>query len=270
MLLTSVINTQGVCVKFRRTLVGIDQQEWASILHTISSISFTHSHDKVSWRWEPTGAFSVRSLYKILNFRGEQVAHPMLWWSIPIPHKIQIFMWLTCKYKILTKDHLKTKGWQGSIKCEFCNQEESVNHMFITCSFARQVWFWMGQCHQHFFKWSSMEDIITFAVSLPKYDKTAFLMVLSALCWTIWKHRNELCFQNVQPKTGRNIIFLIISLLQYWLGSKKIKQQVREGAQVWMPTEEMLEQIPIRVWLPGDDQIEPYQHDDPPEEHERT
>ena len=82
-----------------------------------------------------------------------------------------------------------------------------------------------------------MDYIIIFAVTLPKHEKTAFLMVLSALCWTIWKHRDELCFQNAHLKTGQNIIFLIISLLKYWLGAKKTKQQIREGAQVWMPTE---------------------------------
>jgi hypothetical protein len=174
-------------------------------------------------------------------------------------------MWLTCKYKILTKDHLQTKGWQGYIQCMFCNKDESINHLFITCPLARQVWFWMGKCNQYFTEWSSMDDIISFVVALPKHDKTAFLMVLSALCWTIWKHRNELCFQNVHLKTDRNIIFLIISFLNYWLGSKKTKQQVRDGARVWMPTEEALEQIPIRVWLPGDDQLEPFQYEDPPE-----
>jgi hypothetical protein len=144
-LLTEIINSQGECVTFRRTLVGIDLKDWASILQLISSFSFTHSHDKIFWRWESSGTFSVRSLYKILNFRGIIPPNSRLWWDIPIPHKIQIFMWLTCQSKILTKDQLREKGWIGSASCPFCNADETVNHLFITCSLVRQVWFWMGK-----------------------------------------------------------------------------------------------------------------------------
>ena len=92
--------------------------------------------------------------------------------------------------------------------------------------------------------------------------KNAFLMVFSAICWTIWKHRNDLCFNKVPIKTGRNLIFLIISLLHYWLGVKKTSQQTQVEAYSWMPTEEMLEDIPLRIWVPGDDQLVPYAFED--------
>ena len=170
-------------------------------------------------------------------------------------------MWLTCQYKILTKDQLRTRGWSGYSKCPFCNHDKTVNHLFITCSFARQIWFWMGNSVHFFTSWHHMEDILEFAVHLSKSEQSAFLMVLSALCWTIWKHRNEICFQHVQPKTGRTLIFLIISLIKYWLGSKRVDQATQMATQGWLPTDAMLELIPIRVWVPGDDQLLPF----PPE-----
>lgn len=92
---------------------------------------------------------------------------------------------------------------------------ESADHIFVACSLVKQVWFWMGKSQHYFTQWVTMEDVIEFALTLSKYEKQAFIMVFSAICWTIWKHRNRLCFQNAQPKFGRNIIFLTISLLQY-------------------------------------------------------
>ena len=56
-------------------------------------------------------------------------------------------------------------------------------------------------------------------------------------------------------KTGRSLIFLIISLIHYWLGSKKTKKEIQEAALAWMPAEEVMEEIPLRVWKPGDDQL---------------
>jgi hypothetical protein len=95
-------------------------------------------------------------------------------------------------------------------------------------------------------------------MSLPNNEKIAFLIVFSVICWTIWKHQNNLCFNKVPIKTGRNLIFLIISLLHYWLGAKRTSQQIQDEACSWMPTEEMLEDVPLRIWVPGDDQLVPY------------
>ena len=145
-----------------------------------STISFTHSQDKVAWRWESSGIFSVRSLYSILNFRGVLVAHPMLWWTIPIPPKIQIFMWLACQHKILTKDVLHSKGWTGPLLCRFCDQPETANHLFVDCPIVKHLWFWMGQSQHHFSNWKTIEDVLHFALNLHTTDQLAFLLVFSA------------------------------------------------------------------------------------------
>lgn len=92
-------------------------REWTHILHTLSTISFTHDYDKLSWKWEASAVFSVKSLYRFLNFGGIKISQAMLWWQVPLPHKIKIFMWLMTKNKILTKVNLRKKGWKGSVQC---------------------------------------------------------------------------------------------------------------------------------------------------------
>ena len=49
-------------------------------------------------------------------------------------------MWLVEKNSILTRDNLTRRGWHGDKRCNFCLENESVNHLFFDCSMARYVW----------------------------------------------------------------------------------------------------------------------------------
>ena len=90
-LLTSVILSQGTSIRFSRCLSGILVEEWQQILYLLSTSSFTHHYDKIAWRWETSGQFTCRSIYKLLNFRGVNDNKYVIIWSLPIPPKIRIF-----------------------------------------------------------------------------------------------------------------------------------------------------------------------------------
>lgn len=89
--------TQGNAIHFRRVLWGVLLQEWNEVLNILSSISFTHELDNIAWSWEASGHFTVKSMYSFLNFRGIQVHNPLSWCKLPVPPKIQAFMWLSSK-----------------------------------------------------------------------------------------------------------------------------------------------------------------------------
>lgn len=136
-------------------------------------------------------------------------------------------MWLVSKKKILTKDNLIKKGWVGDVGCQFCGWPESLDHLFLKCPLIQPVWFWMGNCQDVFTEWNSVSDIIAFACTLTKYKKQAFLIMMSALCWSVWNHINELCFlKTTSIKSNRNIVLLIRSTIFYWLGA--VTDQVKE------------------------------------------
>jgi len=202
------------------------------ILHIIGQVSFTHAQDRICWRWGPRGAFTTRSLYTILNHCGITTPHPHLWWHLPIPKKIRVFMWLLNNNKILTKNILRSRGWNGNTQCSFCDALEIRDHLFLNCPLIQQVWFWLGKSQNFLHTWHSCTDIIHFCLSLPKEEHTSFLLIYSALCWTIWKHRNDMCFNQSPPKNARSIIFLIISLLEYWTGNTTM--QVKEATSLWI------------------------------------
>jgi hypothetical protein len=35
---------------------------------------------------------------------------------------------------------LKKRNWQGCSKCCFCDQDETIHHLFFTCPFAQIMW----------------------------------------------------------------------------------------------------------------------------------
>lgn len=94
-------------------------------------------------------------------------------------------MWLTQYNRILTKDNLASKGWTGTQQCVFCNDSESISHLFLNCPLTQQIWFWLGQSQEYMHQWASFDDIIQFAVQLPTTQRYSFLIVFSALCWTV-------------------------------------------------------------------------------------
>lgn len=97
-------------------------------------------------------------------------------------------------------------------------------------------------------EWSTCTNIVNFAITLSPDDQQAFLIVYSVICWTIWKHRNEIFFNNKTKKSARNIILLIISLVSYWIesASKKLK----DSTTLWLPDD--LDAIPIQTLEPDD------------------
>ena len=99
----------------------------------------------------------------------------------------------------------------------------------------------MGLSQYYFQNWSSVADIIDFSFTLDKHSQIAFLVVFSAFCWTIWKIRNDACFQHINNKTFRTIVLMIVALVNYWAGM--LKRQAREIVLRWMPTN-----IQARPW----------------------
>jgi hypothetical protein len=145
----------------------------------------------------------------------------------------------------------KKKSCTGDITCQFCACDESSNHLFFRCFYAQQVWRWMGACQTQYQNWSSIGDVIQFTYSLPKINRLALLIVVCVVIWSIWKHRNDLCFNNSRIYTARNIILQILSLISYWTGT--LQGELREAVQEWLPQE--LDAIPLQVMDHADIQM---------------
>ena len=130
-------------LSFNRQLTGIYLNEWLSLYSTITydKVFFDLSKpDYISWRWGPCGKFTVHSLYLWIVNRGIPNTTYDTLWNSNIPLKIKVFMWLVMQDKILTKENLLNKGWQGDISCPFCGVFETTDHLFVICPIATSLW----------------------------------------------------------------------------------------------------------------------------------
>jgi hypothetical protein len=48
-------------------------------------------------------------------------------------------MWFFHHKVLLMKDNLSKCSWDGSKACCFCHKEETIQHLFFDCSFARVI-----------------------------------------------------------------------------------------------------------------------------------
>jgi cyanate permease len=61
-------------------------------------------------------------------------------WKLAIPPRVQFFLWLLANNKTLTRDNLAKRREVNDPSCLFCNEQESVVHLFFGCIVARYVW----------------------------------------------------------------------------------------------------------------------------------
>lgn len=141
------------------------------------------------------------------------------------------------------------------MKCHFCSDIEDTNHLFFNCKQVQKIWFWLGKSQDFFYTWNSIIDIFDFAAQFSGVKQKNFLIILSTICWTLWRYRNEICFQSSTNKSIRAIILLIIYVFEYWVGHMDIR--IRETAEEWLLEE--LNAISLRMWDPTNNQLVLYQ-----------
>jgi hypothetical protein len=102
-------------------------------------IALSENLDVFRWGLTASGSFSVKSMYLDLMNGHTRFLHKYIW-KMKVPLKIKIFMWFLHQKVLLNKDNLAKRNWQGNKKCCFCDKEETIQHLFISCPFARIIW----------------------------------------------------------------------------------------------------------------------------------
>jgi hypothetical protein len=137
-------------------------------------------------------------------------------WKLKIPLKIKKFMWFLSNKVLLTKDNLAKRNWVGCAKCCFCGEQESIEHLFISCPFARLLW-----------------RVVNFTYNLPsptnirnmfgnwlngvdRNSKARIRIGVSALCWSIWRCRNDIVFNKKRTFNFLQVIHMMVHWVQLW------------------------------------------------------
>jgi hypothetical protein len=162
-------------------------------------INLTSETNTFVWGLTKSGKYAVKSMYLDIINEDTKFLRRYIW-KMKVPLKIKKFMWFVHRKEILTKDNLKERNWDGDTKCCFCDDEESVNHIFIECPFAKIVWHII---HMSFglAPPKNIKNLFgNWLTGIPKQDLVNIRVGVCAVLWALWNTRNDVMF-NKQKKT---------------------------------------------------------------------
>lgn len=125
-------------------------------------------------------------------------------------------MWLLKRNSILTKENLCKRGWIGDPSCPFCGAFETVDHLFVSCPFAFQIWTWIASHNNFHFTGSTMSDIWHIAAPIPLKEPLLIELIRGVVLWILWLERNKICFQHTPLPSVQVVGSKIISLTIFW------------------------------------------------------
>jgi len=158
------------------------------------------------WGLHQNGLFSVKSMYRAI-LGVEAIPYNTLIWKLKLPLKIKVFLWYLYKRVVLTKDNLARRQWQEDRKCCFCSSDESIQHLFFNCHFARFVW---RTVHISFnlIPPTSVHNLFTsWLHGINKKLKSKILVGASAICWAIWLTWSDIIFDKAAAPSYLQVIF---------------------------------------------------------------
>ncbi|XP_076887303.1 uncharacterized protein LOC143537409 [Bidens hawaiensis] len=186
----------------RQPIGPILVEEFRDLLTVSQHVLLESGFDKTIWCGDPSGAFSVRNFKRILVDKMLVRPASIFDWNNWIPKKVGFVAWRAMLNRLPTLDALARRNISiNSLVCPACgSEEESVDHVFISCVIAQKVWCLISQ-------WCKVPSIYAFSVRdlvelhlyslFPKDKAKALHAVCLVTMWCLWKKRNELIHNGV-------------------------------------------------------------------------
>jgi hypothetical protein len=199
-------------IGFRRVLTPYKWDRWVDLVTRVMSVQRTDSEDTFRWKLTNSGSFTVKSMY--LDLLNDHTMYLKKYiWKIKVPLKIRIFMWFLHKGVILTKDNLIKRNWHGCTKCCFCDQEETIQHLFISCPFARILWR-IIRITFNIYPPANITNLFGNWLLLKRIKVS--LELVCALLWAIWNVRNDFIFNQKSFPSFLQVIPLVTHWIHMW------------------------------------------------------
>lgn len=93
----------------------------------------------------------MKSCYRVLfgNLRQEDKKQWASFWKLKLPPKVKMFFWQACSSCLPTKDLLISRRVNCDNLCPMCSsKQESIWHLFVDCSYAKDLWSLLGYTFQ--------------------------------------------------------------------------------------------------------------------------
>lgn len=182
---------------------------------------FPHSNESDSWFyiWGSFTFTSKQAYQQLLSFRGAAPIFKWIWKSSCQP-KHKVFFWLLIQDRLSTRNLLNRKHmFLPSYDCVLCTMgiEETMDHLFLECSFARECWGLIGLTVI-----SSPDPLQRFESFRNQIANKFFMEIIIIMCWSIWSVRNDAIFRGIPICSLRGLEIFKFNFKQLlWRAKKK-------------------------------------------------
>ena len=191
-------------------LVGDQKEEWNNFFKGMVGSDFVINNSKyiLLWSWDKKiGNANANLAYKFRMVELREV-EPYFWynelWNWQLPLKVELFVWIMLKQRILTWENLNKRGFSGTSRCILCGiSEETMFHLFVECGFIKDIWQTISKDLNLVSPWEGFQMEDCFQKWLKKKDNGNEIPCF--ICWDVWKHINLVIFEDLSPNLVRVI-----------------------------------------------------------------
>jgi len=196
--------------------------------------------DKMIWKREKSGTYSVKSAYRICVTEIADNSHMHVngrWnliWKLKVRPKIKKFLWRVCRGFFPTRARLNSRGVSCPIDCVHCNHnyEDSIhilidcvhcNHNYEDCNHNNDILWWNANL------WDAIDRVIQQDCNISALIFTLLHNLSSGQCelmatimWSLWKCRNMKLWQQ-QFEIDSQVLQRATHVLEEWQTAQRIR-----------------------------------------------
>jgi hypothetical protein len=148
-------------------------------------------------------------------------------WNVMVPPRIQLSLWLLTHNKLAMVDNLNKKGLDKLMQCCFCNENESVSHLFFECVLAKAI---LGLVGELLGSGIGADYISVAAKWLQKEKLCGTNIITRVVLRSAWLIRNDFIFNKQVWVDVKMILRRMLRLTLEWQNTFKEEEEKRTSA----------------------------------------
>ena len=155
--------------------------------------------DKLIWQASSTGELTAKQAFLFLQQASPVVPWGKPLWSKFILPRMSLHAWKVMRGTVISDDLLQRRGVALASRCEFCgNSTESLDHIFLHCSFAALVWNHFMYIFEIGLVPNTIAEVFSLGLAMDRSPqlKELWLICFTSILWYIWHARNQIRFES--------------------------------------------------------------------------
>ncbi|KAA3485546.1 Zinc finger, CCHC-type [Gossypium australe] len=223
----------------RELVVDTFQAEAADLILRIPIADEAHE-DFMAWNEEPSGEYTVKSSYKLLQ-RSNPTAYALQTvykdfykkiWLLNIPTKVKVFIWRVSWNYLATLVNLMARGLATNSMCPRCGVgQETMNHLFRDCPVSKEVWMFLSDLDVAVYP---QEEFVDWLIRKVLFFSLTRCQIFCVALWAIWGERNSRIHEK-KCRSGRETANFVIDYVKEMDGIKAKSQHTSSAVVKWQP-----------------------------------